>query len=69
MNTQIRIVVERNGKVRLEVEGVAGTECLSVTAPLEKEMGEVCVRRRTEDFYKSRHIVLRNRITSGDAAA
>lgn len=69
MDTEIKVVVERDGKMGLAVEGVTGTQCLSVTAFLEKELGKVCDRHRTGDFYKSRQAVLRNRIASGGTAA
>jgi hypothetical protein len=69
MDQQITVVVERDGKVRLAVEGIRGSQCLSVTAFLEKEMGEVCERQRTGDFYKFQHIALKNRITSENRAA
>ena len=69
MDKQIRIVVEKDGKLRLEVEGFRGSQCLSVTEFLEKEMGEVFERQRTSDFYKARQITLTNRITNGDMVA
>jgi len=68
-DTEIRVVVERNGQVKLSVEGVTGTRCLSMTAFLEKEMGEVCARQRTGDFYQSGQAILRNRIAIRDTAA
>jgi len=69
MNKQIRIVVEKDGKLRLEVEGVRGSQCLSATEFFEKEMGEVFERQRTSDFYKARQVTLRNRITTGNIVA
>jgi hypothetical protein len=69
VDKQISVVVERDGKVRLEVEGFRGAQCLSVTAFLEKDMGAVCERRRTGDFYQSSQVVLRNSITNGNMAA
>jgi len=69
MDTRIKVVVERHGKVRLEVEGIRGSQCLSITAFLEKEMGEVCECQRTGDFYKSQNVTLRNGITSGNMTA
>lgn len=69
MNEQIKLIVEKDGKLRIEVEGGRGSHCLSVTEFLEKEMGEVLVRQRTSDFYKARQITLQNRITTGDKAA
>ena len=69
MNKQIRIVVEKDGKLRLKVEGVSGSQCLLATEFLEKEIGEVFERQRTSDFYKAREITLTNRITSGNMVA
>lgn len=69
MDKQICVVVERDGKVSLKVEGFRGAQCLSVTAFLEKDMGEVCERRRTGDFYQSSHVVLRNSVNNGNRVA
>ena len=69
MDKQIKIVVEKDGKLRMEVEGFSGSQCLSVTEFLEKEMGEVFERQRTSDYYKARRITLTNRITSGNMVA
>jgi cobalamin biosynthesis protein CobD/CbiB len=69
MSKQIKVVVEKDGKMSVRVEGVTGAQCLSMTAFFEKEMGEVCDRRRTGDFYGARQAVLTNRITSRDTAA
>ena len=69
MDKQIRIVVERDGKLRMEVEGFNGSQCLSVTEFLEKEIGEVFERQKTSDFYKARRFTLTNRITSGNMVA
>ena len=69
MNKQIRVVVERDGKLRLEAEGFSGSQCLSVTEFLEKEMGVVFERQRTSDFYKALQVTFRNRITTGNMVA
>ena len=69
MDKQIRVVVERDGNLRLEVEGIRGRQCLSITAFLESEMGDAYERQRTSDFYKSQQVTLKNRIISGNMAA
>ena len=36
---EIEVVIEKDGRVRLEVRGVKGRSCLSLTEPLEKLLG------------------------------
>jgi hypothetical protein len=62
MKGEIRALVEKDGKVRLSVEGVNGPECLKTTEFLERELGEVNERRRTRDFYALAKLRQENRI-------
>ena len=48
---EIEVVIERDGRVRLEVRGVAGPACLELTRPLEQLLGgQVVERRHTAEF-------------------
>jgi hypothetical protein len=62
MKGQIRVVVERDGKVTLSTEGVNGPRCLNLTEFLERGLGEVVKRQRTRDFYKEIRLTQRNQI-------
>ncbi|MBN2032651.1 MAG: DUF2997 domain-containing protein [Deltaproteobacteria bacterium] len=61
MAEEIRVVIEKNGTLFLEVSGKGGPQCLQVTEALEQEMGKVVERRRTNDFYKQGRIALTNK--------
>ena len=64
MDEQIRVIVEKDGKVKLRVEGVGGSQCLTITASIEKSLGEVFERQKTREFYKAQHVTLRNSVLS-----
>ena len=59
MGEQIKVVINRDGTLVLNVKDSRGARCLNLTASIEQEMGHVLDRQRTSDFYKSGQ--LRNR--------
>jgi hypothetical protein len=61
MAEEIRVIVEKDGKLLLKVSGREGPQCLALTDALEKEMGEVLDRQRTTEFYKKAQITLANK--------
>ena len=69
MKEQIKAIVEKDGKITLEVQGARGYRCLSVTESLEKELGEVLEREKTGEFYKSDRIHVKNNIRVEDRSA
>jgi ribosomal protein L27 len=60
MGEEIRVVIEKDGKLILKVSGKSGPQCLTVTQALEEEMGEVLDRQRTTEFYQKANIGIRN---------
>ena len=60
MGEEIRVVIEKNGKVILKVSGKTGPQCLTVTQVLEEEMGQVLDRQRTTEFYQKANVRARN---------
>jgi hypothetical protein len=61
MVEEIKVVIEKDGKLVLQVQGKVGPQCLTVTQALEEEMGEVLNRQRTPQFYQKAQIELSNR--------
>lgn len=61
MGEEIKVVIEKNGKLILKVRGKVGPQCLTVTEALEEEMGEVLDRQRTNEFYQNAQIALTNK--------
>ena len=61
MGEEIKVVIEKDGKLILKVSGKGGPQCLTVTQALEEEMGEVLNRQRTNEFYQKAQIVLTNK--------
>ena len=59
MGEEIRVVIEKDGKLILKVSGKGGPQCITVTQHLEEEMGEVLNRQRTPEFYQKAKIALR----------
>ena len=66
MNEEIRVLVEKGGKVTLSTEGAAGSKCLELTEFLEKGLGDVVNRQKTSDFYRSVRLTRRNHIHQED---
>ena len=60
MGEEIIVVIEKDGKLALNVRGSEGPRCLSLTEALEKEMGDILDRRTTAEFYTKAHIALTN---------
>ena len=61
MGEEIRVVIEKDGKLTLKVSGKGGPQCLTVTQDLEEEMGEILNRQRTPEFYQMAPIALTNK--------
>lgn len=61
MGEEIRVVIEKDGKLILKVSGKAGLQCLAVTQALEEEMGRVLDRQRTPEFYQKAQIRMTNK--------
>lgn len=62
MKEQIKITVEKNGKITLAVQGVSGSKCLVMSEALESDLGEVLERQKTNDFYRATQQTLINSI-------
>jgi hypothetical protein len=61
MGEEIRVVIEKDGKLIFKVGGKRGPQCLTVTQGLEEEMGEVLNRQKTNEFYQKAQIALANK--------
>lgn len=48
---EIAVHIDRNGRVRIEVSGVAGPKCEDLTRQLEQALGGVVVDRQYQDAY------------------
>jgi hypothetical protein len=55
MQTQeIEVTIQPDGSVKLHVSGAVGTQCLSLTADLEKALGgQILTRDRTPEYDQS----------------
>jgi hypothetical protein len=60
MGEEIGVVIEKDGKLILNVSGKTGSQCLTVTEALEEEMGEILDRQRTTEFYQKANMPVRN---------
>ena len=61
MGEEIRVVIEKDGKLILKMSGKGGPQCITATRDLEEEMGEVLNRQRTPEFYQKAQIALTNK--------
>jgi len=62
MAAQIKITIDKDANMTVEVEGAKGGQCLSLTEFLEEGVGQVVSRQKTREFYQSAKIGLRNSI-------
>jgi hypothetical protein len=62
MSGQIKITIDKKANMTLEVEGVKGGQCVSLTEFLEESVGQVVSRQKTREFYQSAKIGLRSTI-------
>jgi hypothetical protein len=53
MTEEIKVTIEKDGKVTLQVIGKQGSKCLQVTEAFEGKIGDVLDRRRTLEFYQT----------------
>jgi hypothetical protein len=60
MGEQIKVMINRDGTLTLNVKDSSGARCLTLTASFEQEIGHVLDRQRTSDFYKSGQLRNRN---------
>ena len=61
MAEEIRVMIDKNGSLFLEVSGKSGPRCLQATEALEQEIGKVVERQRTGEFYNQARIALTNK--------
>ena len=53
---QIEVIIDTNGKIRLQTSGFSGDECLAATQKLEELLGNQLVQReRTSETYDGIH--------------
>ena len=48
----ILISIGPDGEVQIQVEGVAGKDCVDLTRSLEEELGDVTDRQFTREYYQ-----------------
>jgi hypothetical protein len=49
---QLEIVIDPEGNVRIETEGLKGEDCLLETKGLEAAIGEVAARTKNRAYYQ-----------------
>jgi hypothetical protein len=51
---EIEVIIEKDGRVRLQVRGVKGEACLDLTQALEQALGgQIEERRMTSEAYET----------------
>lgn len=53
---EVEVVIDREGRVQIHVQGVQGTACLDLTADLEKALGTVESREMTPEAQAQVHV-------------
>jgi len=52
---ELEITIDNEGKVKVRVQGVHGSDCTSVTKTLEDALGEVSERSYLPEYYEEVH--------------
>lgn len=52
---EVSIIIEADGKVSLDVEGVRGNECIQIVKPLVTAIGELKHEQKKPCFYQGAH--------------
>ena len=48
---EIKIIIDKNGQVTIDVEGVKGSSCKKLTKDLENAFGTTTEDKKKPDFY------------------
>ena len=59
---EIKLKIMPDGEVKIEVQGVKGESCVTLTELLEKELGLVVKREYTKEFREPVPIIVKTEI-------
>ena len=51
---ELQIMIGKDGKIELKVQGVNGPECIKTTDFLTDNLGTVLSQEKTSDYYKEK---------------
>jgi hypothetical protein len=51
IKSNISFAIDKNGRITITVDGVAGTDCVALTQELEEALGVVIDRQFTQEYY------------------
>jgi len=49
---EMKIIISKDGKVTIDVEGVKGSSCKSLTKALEKALGTTVKDKKKSEYYQ-----------------
>lgn len=49
---EIIIIIDEDGKINISVNGVKGSTCEELTKEIEKALGNVTERHKTEEYFQ-----------------
>jgi hypothetical protein len=58
---EVRVSIDKDGNVSLQVNGIKGTSCLDVTKALEEALGNELEREMTAEAYEETEQHIENR--------
>lgn len=50
-NQEVKIIISKDGKIQMEVDGVKGKKCIDITDDIEKILGSVQERKLKPSYY------------------
>jgi len=51
----IEFIIRPDGRVEVQVQGIASAECTQVSHPIEQELGQVVHREWTAEYFQTTH--------------
>ncbi len=49
----VEFIIRPDGRVEVQVQGIAGTECTQVSHQIEQDLGQVTQREWTAEYFQS----------------
>jgi len=57
MPREMKVIVSKDGKVTIDVRGIKGSACKSLTQAMEKAIGTVTSDENTDEYYEQEQAV------------
>ena len=53
---EIKIIISKDGKVTIDVDGIKGSGCKKLTKTLEKKLGKTVKDKKKAEYYQEQNV-------------